>query len=193
LNTSASYYIDLHVPTTGRDLTAFTLDYRSSETNGPETLDIYYSTNGTDFTSLGSASLVRDTAFHTLSSFDISASVLDNSANLTFRLYAYGPTTTSAGTLELDNIIFTGNCVFSPLSVLINEVAWAGTGISGSSYPNDEWIELYNPGSDISLDGWRLTDNLPSSTDIDVARWHNPSKGYFLLGDPLIFLVIHQI
>ena len=40
-------------------------------------------------------------------------------------------------------------------SVLINEVAWAGTEASSS----DEWIELWNPGPDsILLDGWHLAD-----------------------------------
>jgi hypothetical protein len=41
-------------------------------------------------------------------------------------------------------------------SILINEVAWAGTAASAS----DEWIELWNPGREaIHLDGWRLTDD----------------------------------
>jgi hypothetical protein len=39
-----------------------------------------------------------------------------------------------------------------PLSVLINEVAWAG---NSSANANDEWIELYNPGL-IDLNGWRI-------------------------------------
>ena len=44
---------------------------------------------------------------------------------------------------------------FDPGSVLINEVAWAGTEASA----NDEWIELWNPGPNaIDLSGWRLTD-----------------------------------
>jgi len=38
---------------------------------------------------------------------------------------------------------------------LINEVAWGGT----QAEANDEWIELFNPGSTtIDLHGWRLTD-----------------------------------
>ncbi|MFP3853802.1 MAG: lamin tail domain-containing protein, partial [Anaerolineales bacterium] len=46
-------------------------------------------------------------------------------------------------------------------SVLINEVAWAGTRASA----NDEWIELFNPGPEpISLDGWKLTDD----GDLDI-------------------------
>lgn len=43
--------------------------------------------------------------------------------------------------------------VYSPLEVVINEVAWSGT-VSDSS---GEWIELYNPGEvEIDLNGWRL-------------------------------------
>jgi hypothetical protein len=41
-------------------------------------------------------------------------------------------------------------------SVLISEVAWAGTLASA----NDEWIELWNPGDDpIALGGWAVTDD----------------------------------
>ncbi len=44
---------------------------------------------------------------------------------------------------------------YAPLTVLINEVAWAGTFASSS----DEWIELMNTSdSTIYLEGWRLTD-----------------------------------
>ncbi len=63
----------------------------------------------------------------------------------------------------------------SALDVVINEVAWMGTGADA----NDEWIELYNPGStDIDLSGWRLTDN----GDIDkVLNGIIPANGYYLL------------
>lgn len=45
---------------------------------------------------------------------------------------------------------------FAPGSVLINEVAWSGT----EAFAVDEWIELWNPGSDpIDLAGWVLTDS----------------------------------
>ena len=40
-----------------------------------------------------------------------------------------------------------------PLTIVINEVAWAGT----QSSADDEWIELYNPGTvDINLTNWSL-------------------------------------
>ncbi len=60
-------------------------------------------------------------------------------------------------------------------SVVINEVAWAGTAASA----DDEWIELWNPGSDsVALEGWVLTDGN------DVTIHLNGSIGpgeYFLL------------
>jgi len=40
-------------------------------------------------------------------------------------------------------------------AVTINEIAWMGN----SNSANDEWIELYNNGEVINLDGWLLTDN----------------------------------
>jgi hypothetical protein len=50
---------------------------------------------------------------------------------------------------------------YPPQSILINEIAWAGTLASAS----DEWIELHNPGSSpIDLDGWRLSDG----GDVDI-------------------------
>jgi len=64
----------------------------------------------------------------------------------------------------------------TPLSIVINEIAWAGTAASAS----DEWIELYNPGSVcILLDGWQLKadDGTPS---INLSG-PIPAGGYFLL------------
>ncbi|MGA9533568.1 MAG: lamin tail domain-containing protein [Anaerolineales bacterium] len=63
----------------------------------------------------------------------------------------------------------------APGSVLINEIAWAGTEASAS----DEWIELHNPGSSpVTLDGWRLTDS--ADIDISLAGTIGP-YGFFLL------------
>jgi hypothetical protein len=62
------------------------------------------------------------------------------------------------------------------LSIIINEVAWAGTGAS----TDDEWIELYNPGtSSVDLTGWILksadgTPNIGLTGTI-------PAGGFFLL------------
>ncbi len=61
-------------------------------------------------------------------------------------------------------------------SVIINEVAWAGTAASA----NDEWIELYNPGNHpIDLTGWRLiaADGKPNI----ALQGTIPPRGFFLL------------
>jgi hypothetical protein len=66
------------------------------------------------------------------------------------------------------------------LTVLINEVAWAGTNDGTNASVNDEWIELYNHGSvDIDLTGWHLkaTDGAP---DIALSGIIS-AGGYFLL------------
>ncbi len=60
-------------------------------------------------------------------------------------------------------------------SLLISEVAWAGTRASAS----DEWIELLNPTEyELALNGWQLTDG----GDIDIALSGSVAPGgYFLL------------
>ena len=72
-------------------------------------------------------------------------------------------------------------CGYAPLSLLINEVAWAGTEAS----IDDEWIELYNPGSspvDFSADpGWRLVADDGSPDIILTGTIGTGASGYYLL------------
>jgi hypothetical protein len=64
---------------------------------------------------------------------------------------------------------------YEPLSVVISEVAWAGTPASSA----DQWIELYNPGlADIDLSGWQLT--LDGTTTINLSGTIRAGK-FFLL------------
>jgi len=64
----------------------------------------------------------------------------------------------------------------SPLSVVINEIAWGGTA-AGS---NDEWIELVSNSSfDICLNGWALRSN--DGTPSIVLAGTIPAAGYYLL------------
>ncbi|HEX9676868.1 MAG TPA: lamin tail domain-containing protein [Anaerolineales bacterium] len=69
----------------------------------------------------------------------------------------------------------------SPQTVLINEIAWAGTVASAS----DEWIELHNPGPQaVDLTGWRLTDRTDGGDigDINIALSGGIAPfGFFLL------------
>ena len=63
-------------------------------------------------------------------------------------------------------------------SVVINEIAWAG----GLDNSNDEWIELYNPGSQsVSLDGWYIEDDY--TDQYVIVSGTIPAHGYFLIED----------
>lgn len=80
---------------------------------------------------------------------------------------------------DLSNNIIPPNPVELAASrpVVINEVAWAGTGSQTSS---DEWLELYNRSDEnISLEGWILysEDNGPYINLTGII----PSKGYYLI------------
>lgn len=65
----------------------------------------------------------------------------------------------------------------APGSVVINEVAWAGSADSA----NDEWIELYNTtGLPVNLSGWTIEDDgVPAYTLSGTI----PANGYFLIED----------
>jgi hypothetical protein len=116
-----------------------------------------------------------------------------SAANLTGTAAAANLTATaSAANLTATSVALTGtstptptatatlDCISAPsstpLTILINEVAWAGTAASTS----DEWIELYNPGSIcINLINWKLTadDDTPDISLTGVI----PGGGYYLL------------
>lgn len=96
--------------------------------------------------------------------------------------FSVTPTLTPTNTLSPTPTL-TGTPTSSPTpagfhSVIISEVGWMGTGNSA----NDEWIELYNPGSTtISLAGWvlRADDGSPNITF--PAGSAIPAKGFFVL------------
>lgn len=64
-----------------------------------------------------------------------------------------------------------------PGSVVINEVAWAGSADSA----NDEWIELYNNGNQaVDLTGWTIVDDV--DTSYQLAGVIQP-RSFFLIED----------
>jgi hypothetical protein len=64
-----------------------------------------------------------------------------------------------------------------PTSVIISEVAWAGTGASTS----DEWIELYNPTANtINLNGWILK-GLDGTPSISLSDFNLAPGGFYVL------------
>jgi hypothetical protein len=92
------------------------------------------------------------------------------------------PTPTGSATLTPTRTATPGCATSStntPLALIINEVAWAGTAASS----DDEWIELYNPPGGVGcvlLDGWvlRAEDGTPT---IDLSGHTIQDGGYFLL------------
>jgi hypothetical protein len=63
-------------------------------------------------------------------------------------------------------------------TVVINEVAWAGSLDSA----NDEWIELFNPGTlPVDLTGWKITDDQGAS--VYSLSGTISSGGYYLIED----------
>lgn len=74
------------------------------------------------------------------------------------------------------NVSAASDAVDAQGSIVINEVAWAGTAESASK----EWIELWNGGqSPVALSGWKLTaeDGTPSVTLTGTI----PAQGFFVL------------
>jgi hypothetical protein len=63
-------------------------------------------------------------------------------------------------------------------SVVINEVAWAGSADSA----NDEWIELYNPSpAAVDVSGWTINDDHGAS--VYHLNGTIPSHGYYVVED----------
>jgi Tol biopolymer transport system component len=66
---------------------------------------------------------------------------------------------------------------YTPLSVVINEIAWMGTKASSTN----EWMELYNPtNASIDLSGWKIQD-VDGNTIVIPTGKIIQAGGYFLL------------
>lgn len=174
LNESENDYLEFQIDTSGMNAILLSFKSRVSAT-GPKALAIQYSTNGNPFANLESRVLTANSNWYTLD-FDFSSvSALNNQTAVLFRLYGYDAGG-STGTWRLDNITFSGTCPAALGSVLINEVAWAGT----AANTDHEWIELYNTtAGDISLNGWTL-ESLDGTLSIALSGTI-PANGYFLL------------
>lgn len=92
------------------------------------------------------------------------------------------PTTTGTPTKTPTKTVTSTLASTGPFSVLINEVAWAGTSSSRSA---DEWIELFNTTStEINLNGWELRKFNGSIETVIVTFDVNdkiPGGGFFIL------------
>lgn len=174
---SENDYLEFQVNTSGMNSIRMSFKFRVSGT-GPKSLAIQYSTNGDPFSDLiFDAGITADTNWYT-QDFDFSAtSALNNNPAVIFRLYGYNAGGTT-GTWRLDNITFSGTCPAALGSVLINEVAWAGT----AANTDHEWIELYNTtASAIDFDAYPWTLESLDGTFSVALSGTLPANGYFLL------------
>ncbi len=87
--------------------------------------------------------------------------------------------------ITVASLVFVTTSVALSQTVVINEIAWAGT--EASSF--DEWIELYNPSEEpVDLSGWTLTsdtwvihfDTVGEAT-VETRRTTIAAYGFFLL------------
>ncbi len=58
-------------------------------------------------------------------------------------------------TFILSMLVWSFSFTVSEAALIINEIAWMGD----SESANNEWIELYNSGSAVEVDGWVVSDN----------------------------------
>lgn len=158
--------IELDISTVGKNSISLGFDYRATPA-GPGTLELYYSTDGTNFVSSGlTVPVQKDSAWHS-SNFDLnSITLLNNNANAKFILYGYNTrSTSSSGTLSLDNI----SLYCTPL-VTVNQAPTQAD--PASSVPVDFSVAFSQPinvgsfiASDITQNGtapgvtWNITDS----------------------------------
>lgn len=88
----------------------------------------------------------------------------------------------SSAAIILTYILGTQVFADGPPEIVINEIAWAGSFASSS----DEWIELYNPGSEATdISGWQITKNTGSESLMIMIPPASTiaADGYFLISN----------
>lgn len=142
--TGGDYY-KFVVPTTGIQNILFSFDQISSST-GPKAFSLFYSTDGTNFSSISNYTLTLTqsetnsnggtgtestwtptaTGAYNLS-FDLSGvPALNNDANAAFEIVENDTTTATAGTDRVDNVVVSGTAVPEPAELSMLTMAAAG-------------------------------------------------------------------
>ena len=127
--------------------------------NGPDSDELYYSTNGTTWT-LKSA-FTSTTAWATYGAYDFTGQT--NATGTTFfRIYGYGANATSSGNdINFDNVTFTG-CATPTPPVITKAFSPNPIAVNGASTLT---FTLANSNS-IALTGVTFTDSLPSGLQV---------------------------
>ncbi|HDO23750.1 MAG TPA: hypothetical protein ENG99_00865, partial [bacterium] len=179
-STEVSLFVDSEAPDVSLAISECS-DSLSSEVClvATTTLNISWSSSAAD---LSFFSVNDNGAFSTTTA--TSTTVVDGGDDL---LYSFGVSACDiAGNCSATS---TRAVEISTMPVVINEVAWMGTG-SNATTSKDEWIELYNRTTgDIDISGWRLfsSDNGPDivfgqdSKNKTTVNSVIPAKGYYLI------------
>lgn len=109
------------------DFGNFIFDLQTSQNNAPTTFELRYSTDGTNFNLIGSATTINlnSTVQYT---YDLSTSTFqDIYSAITFRIYGYNAASGGAGTLSVNNFQFNGKAG-NPLPVTFGSINALKTG-----------------------------------------------------------------
>lgn len=68
--------------------------------------------------------------------------------------------------------------------VVINEINWVGSDLTGQDGQNDEWLELRNTTSNpINLAGWKISGAIVGDGDLNISSGIIPANGFFLISN----------
>jgi len=158
--------------------------FDASSSSDPDGNILNYIWNFGDNNSTTTDSATTTHSYPTSSQFTVSLTVLDNqgasSSPATSSLLVISSATTSPASTSSSQATSSPSRA-TPLSVVINEIAWMGTKANSA----DEWIELYNnTTSSINLINWQIKkggqDFIIISTSTSATNTI-PAKGFYLL------------
>ncbi|MBI2031177.1 MAG: lamin tail domain-containing protein [Candidatus Levybacteria bacterium] len=72
----------------------------------------------------------------------------------------------------------------NPGDIVINEINWVGSDLTGQTGQDDEWLELRNTTSNsINLAGWKITGAVIGDGDLNISSGIIPANGFFLISN----------
>ncbi len=180
--TATSAYIQFAVDTNQYSAVKLRFDAQR-KANGPNNDELYYSTNGTTWTSKSTFTSTTSWASYPSASTYYDFTAQTNASGITyFRIYGYGANATSSGNdLSVDNISFTGcgPAAAPTLTKHFNTNPLAVTGTSTLTFT------ITNPNSSSStLNGIQFTDVLPSGLSFAASSSSSVCGGTLAITTP---------
>lgn len=181
IDTATSAYIQFAVNTNQYSAVKLRFDAQR-KANGPNNDELYYSTNGTTWTSKSTFTSTTSWASYPSASTYYDFTGQTNASGITyFRIYGYGANATSSGNdLTVDNVSFTGcgPAAAPTLTKHFNTNPLAVTGTSTLTFT----ITNLNPSS--TLNGIQFTDVLPSGLSFAASSSSSVCGGTLAITTP---------